>query len=136
MARRSQSKTPRDKRHEVATSLTEISNAPTPFVTPRSESASTSFSVDVLYVDYLELGCVTVGYCGLTTVTGRCLNGWIEWMTQLYSLPQDYDEGNPRMSRLIEVTPYALPNAQGYSSGLDCLISRSNEAYLYQVIGL
>jgi hypothetical protein len=71
------------------------------FVTEGVEMPETPLSVELLYIDFLKLGSVTIGYYGLAHVVGTRSEGKIEWksenltlksMTQLHSLPQQYEQ--------------------------------------------
>jgi len=79
----------------------ETGPAPFSFVTERVEIPEMPLSIELLYIDFLRLGSVTVGYYGLAHVVGTLCEDKIEWksenvvlkgMTQLYSLPQQYEQ--------------------------------------------
>jgi hypothetical protein len=71
------------------------------FVSALGKIPDVPLRFEAIYVDYLLLGSVAIGYYGLTHVVGNCREDQIEWntesvalkcMKQLHSFPKQYEE--------------------------------------------
>jgi hypothetical protein len=72
---------------------------PAPFSFSSETSPAAPLSLEVLYVDFVKLGSIAIGYYGLANVVGRRTDARVEWegenvilkhMTLLHSLPVQY----------------------------------------------
>ena len=64
----------------------EAGPAPFSFATERVKIPEMPTSIELLYVDFLKLGNVTIGYYGLAHVIGTCREDKIEWKSENVTL--------------------------------------------------
>jgi hypothetical protein len=75
--------------------------SPFSFTSKYMEPLANLSSIDMIYVDFIILGSVVIGYYGQMHMTANHCEGRTEWnadnvvlkgMTQLHSFPQQYEE--------------------------------------------